>query len=103
MILADAVPGCSSILAVCRVDGLVIGLFQLQGRLLLSSNSSNVMENNTCHDDVAGPLRSDPEVAQALETCFQQAYGRLHPGSGPAVGQVEALLGAGVGVRVRGQ
>lgn len=60
------------------------------------------MKNNTCHNNITGPLRGHPEVMQALETGFQQAYGHLHPGSCPAVSPVEVLLGAWFRVRVWG-
>ena len=98
------VPHCSSILHICSVERVVIlRVIQLYGRVLLSSNSCNIMENNTSHNDVTCPLWSDPELVQALEPGFEYANGHLNPSSSPAVGHTEMLLGPQLRVRVRGQ
>ena len=80
-------------MVICRV-------IDLYGRVLLSSNNCNIMENNTCHNDVTCPLWGDPELLQALEPGFEYPYGRLNPGSSPAVGHIKTL---GPRLRVRGQ
>ena len=80
---------------------VILMVISLYGRVLLSSNNCNVMENNTCHNDVTCPLWGDPELTQALEPGFEYAYGHLNPGSSPAVGCIKTLLG--LRVRVRGQ
>ncbi|KAK0144666.1 putative nuclease HARBI1 [Merluccius polli] len=88
-----------SILDVGR-DGMVIRrVIDLYGRVLLSSNNCNIMENNTCHNDVTCPLWGDPELLQALEPGFEYPYGHLNLGSSPAVGHIQTLLRP----RLRGQ
>lgn len=99
VMMVYAVSDCSAILHSWQVDGVVIWVF----RVLLSSNSGNIMKNNTCHYNITGPLRGHLKVTKALEMGFQQAYGHLHPGSHPAVSPVEIMLGAWFRVRVRGQ
>ena len=59
-------------MVICRV-------IDLYGRVLLSSNNCNIMENNTCHNDVTCPLWGDPELLQALEPGFEYPYGHLIP------------------------
>ena len=82
---------------------LILGVIDLYGRVLLSSKNCNIMENNTCHNDVTCPLWGDPELTQALEPGFEYAYSHLNPGSSPAVGHIKTLLGPWLRVRVRGQ
>ncbi|KAG7471672.1 hypothetical protein JOB18_013859 [Solea senegalensis] len=54
-------------------DGMVIlSVVDLYDRVLLSSNNYNIMENNTCHNDVTCPLWGDPELTQALEPGFER-------------------------------
>ena len=98
VISGDYVPYSPSILDICRVDGMVIlRVISLYGRVLLSSNNGNIMENNTCHNDVTCPLWGDPDLTQALE----YVYGHLNLGSSPAVGRIKTLLGPRLRVRVR--
>lgn len=62
-------------------------------------NCGNIIENNTCYNNVTGPFRGYPVAT--LKTGFQKAYGHLHLGSRPAMGHIKVLLGAWI--RVRGQ
>ncbi len=102
VIAADDMSYSPSVLDICRVDGMVIlRVIKLYGEVLLSSNSGNIMENNICHYDVTCPLC--PEFTQTLEPGFENANSHLSPGSSPAVGPIETLLGARLSVRVRGQ
>lgn len=83
-----------SILALCRVDGMVIlWVVNLNGRVLLSSNSCNTVDN-TCHNNVTNPLWGQPELTQALELGFEHAYGHRNPECSPAVGQIKNVFGA---------
>ncbi len=63
IILANYVLESSSILDICRVDGMVfLRVVTLCGRMLLSSNCGNIMENNTCHNNVTCCLLGYPQV-----------------------------------------
>ena len=53
--MAYGVSDCSVVLHSWQVDGVII-------RVLLSSDSGNIMKNNTCHNNITGPLRGHPEV-----------------------------------------
>ncbi|KAG7492931.1 hypothetical protein MATL_G00021160 [Megalops atlanticus] len=100
MISANGVPDSPAIQDICRRDGVII--FNLYGRVLLSSNCSNIMKNNTCHNDVACSFRGYSEFTQTLKPCFEHANCHFNPCSGPAVGYVEVLLWAWFWVWVRG-
>ena len=54
---SDEFPCSPYILDIGGRDGMVIRrVIDLYGRVLLSSNNCNIMENNTCHSDVTCPL-----------------------------------------------
>lgn len=100
MVVASHVSDSSSIRDISRGDGMVVLKVHLYGRVLRSANCVNIMENNTCHNDVACPLW----VTLSFRRHYEYAYHHLHSGSCPAVGSndIESLLGSQLRVRVRG-
>ena len=103
MIEAYHVSNSSSISCISRGVRIIIWIIGGKSRTLFSSNSGNVVENQTCHYNVTSPFRGDPEPTKALEPGLEYADGHLHSGSCPAVSQVVVSLWARVRVRVRGQ